>query len=200
MAATAEQLAAALQELQNLSQSVARMTAYLGEVCQQNNVLTNQLNAVQQLARDKEIEHKARNDELRAQIAQARGSRDGVLIDTRQIGKPSAFKSERSEWPTFSFKFLNYIASVHPDIRAACDWARGQAAEITTTDDLALHMVGTSVESLGTMSSNMYTVLASLVEGEALDILKNVPDGRGFEAWRRLVKNFDPQSAGRRRN
>ena len=132
MAATAEQLAAALQELQTISQNVARLTADLGEVRQQNNVLTNQLNAIQQTAKDKEIEHKARNDELRAQIAQARGSRDGVLVDTRQIGKPSAFKSERSEWPTFSFKFLNYVASVHPGIRTACDWACGQADEITT--------------------------------------------------------------------
>ena len=56
------------------------------------------------------------------------------------------------------------------------------------------------VEQIQSLNRDLFSVLASLIEGEALDIITNSAEGEGFEAWRKLVKNFDPQSAGRRRN
>ena len=40
---------------------------------------------------------------------------------------------------------------------------------------------------------------AELLEGEALDIVQNTARGAGFEAWRKLVRRFDPQTVGRKR-
>ena len=49
------------------------------------------------------------------------------------------------------------------------------------------------------INPQVYFALAELLEGEALDIVQNTARGAGLEAWRKLVKNFDPQTVGRKR-
>eukprot|EP00975_Prorocentrum_lima_P050393 10554810-Prorocentrum_lima.AAC.1 len=53
-----------------------------------------------------------------------------------------------------------------------------------------------------TLRQHMYTLLAQLLEGESEEIVWNCENHelRGFEAWRRLVKRWDPMSIGRKRN
>eukprot|EP00974_Lingulodinium_polyedra_P131094 11216396-Lingulodinium_polyedra.AAC.1 len=38
------------------------------------------------------------------------------------------------------------------------------------------------------------------MDGEAFDIVANVPRGQGLEAYRLLARRFDPATGGRRRN
>ena len=45
----------------------------------------------------------------------------------------------------------------------------------------------------------VYVALAELLEGEALDIVQNTTRGTGLEAWRKLLRRFDPQTVGRTR-
>ena len=49
------------------------------------------------------------------------------------------------------------------------------------------------------INPQVYVALAELLEGEALDIVQNTARGAGLEAWRKLVRNFDPQTVGRKR-
>ena len=211
MTATIEQLQAALinlteqvtkrdSQLDTLTQNLASVSTDLQAVRQQNNALNSQFSAMQQSTREKEIEYQTRIDELRKQVKSKSSARGTGLIDTRQVGKPSTFKSDRSEWQTFSFKLMNFLASVYPHMRASCAWASSCASEIRSLDELEELLVDVPQEHVKEMNRDLYAALASLVEGESLDIVKTVTEGEGFEAWRKLVRNFDPQSAGRRRN
>ena len=49
------------------------------------------------------------------------------------------------------------------------------------------------------INPQVYVALAELLEGEALDIVQNTTRGAGLEAWRKLVRRFDPQTVGRKR-
>ena len=49
------------------------------------------------------------------------------------------------------------------------------------------------------INPQVYVALAELLEGEALEIVKNTTRGACFEAWRKLVTRFDPRTVGRKR-
>ena len=50
------------------------------------------------------------------------------------------------------------------------------------------------------INPQVYVALAELLEGEALDIVQNTTRGAGLEAWRKLVRMFDPQTVSRTLN
>eukprot|EP00972_Heterocapsa_arctica_P009223 1359857-Heterocapsa_arctica.AAC.1 len=52
---------------------------------------------------------------------------------------------------------------------------------------------GTSRESQQN-SRLLYGILVQVLNGRALSILKLVPPGGGFEAWRRLVAEYEPET------
>ena len=47
------------------------------------------------------------------------------------------------------------------------------------------------------LSSHWYFVLAQRTEGEAFDIVKNVPDSNGAAAWQKLLRRYDGKSMGK---
>ena len=49
------------------------------------------------------------------------------------------------------------------------------------------------------VNPQVYVALTKLLEGEALDTVQNTTRGAGLEAWRKLVRRFDPQTTGRKR-
>ncbi len=48
------------------------------------------------------------------------------------------------------------------------------------------------------LNDNLYYILAQLCEGEAFDVVKNVADQNGVEAWRRLRRRFSGKTRGKR--
>ena len=73
--------------------------------------------------------------------------------------------------------------------RDTLDWAAQQETPILTVDDVEAGF--DSVE----VNPQIYVVLAEVLVGEALDTVR----GAGLEAWRKLVRRFDPQTVGRKR-
>ena len=55
------------------------------------------------------------------------------------------------------------------------------------------------VENYREIDDQIYTALTQLCEGEGLDIVRNISTKSGTEAWRRLVKRYDPTTVNRRR-
>ena len=93
-----------------------------------------------------------------------------------------------ASWKDWAFKFENMAAAVVPSSRDTLDWAA-----ILNVDDVEAGP--DSVE----INPQVYVALAELLEGEALDIVQNTTRGAGLEAWRKLVRRFDPQTVGRKR-
>ena len=56
-----------------------------------------------------------------------------------------------------------------------------------------------STEKLHSLSHQLYSVLAMLTDGEASNIVQNVANSNGFEAWRVLSKQYDPAGYLRKR-
>lgn len=61
--------------------------------------------------------------------------------------------------------------------------------------DLNTH---STVEEIGAMNTQLYAV-QTLCEGEAFTIVRSAGQNCGFEAWRRLVRRYDPSTGERRR-
>ena len=77
------------------------------------------------------------------------------------------------------------------------DWAQDRDEVIFDVEvGSGLH----HIPDAGTLTDQLYAALASLLYGEALDILMNTTEGQGFEVWRKVSRRFDPKTKGRTRN
>ena len=123
---------------------------------------------------------------------------DQSLVDAKGFAKVPNFSGNAKQWSTFEFKFLNFAESVIPNIRTLIDWATDQPEQIMDPSAREAIRLNPAAEAI---QRQIYTALAQLVEGEALGILRNCSraEFKGLEAWRRLIRRFDPHSAGRQR-
>ena len=64
--------------------------------------------------------------------------------------------------------------------------------EITTHDVFGPEAGDREVADLENVENRIYVYLTSFTSGEANKIVRNVGDGRGLEAWRRLHAEYDP--------
>ena len=69
-------------------------------------------------------------------------------------------------------------------------WAEERDAAVDLTTDIS----GEDQE----LNYNLYYILAQLCEGEAFDVVKNVPDQNGAEAYRKLCRRFLGKTRGKR--
>ena len=116
--------------------------------------------------------------EVRPEVELEHGTprRHTAFIESRAFSKLVNFDSKAASWKDWAFEFENTAAVVVPSSR----------------DTLA---GPDSVE----INPHVYVAQAELLEGEALDIVQNTTRGAGLEAWRKLVRRFDPQTVGRKR-
>ena len=119
--------------------------------------------------------------------------RHRAFIESRAFSKLASFDSKAPSWKDWAFKFENMAAAMVPSSRDTLDWAAQQDTPILNVDDVEAGP--DSVE----INPQVYVALAELLEGEALDIVQNTTRGAGLEAWRKLARRFDPQTAGRKR-
>ena len=114
-----------------------------------------------------------------------------ALIESRTFCKLANFDSKAASWKNWAFKFENMTAAMVPSSRDTLDWSAQQDTLMLNVDDVEAGPVE--------INPQVYVALAELLEGEALDIVQNTTRGAGLEAWRKLVRRFDPQTVGRKR-
>ena len=129
--------------------------------------------------------------EVRLEVEPEHGTlrRHRAFIESRAFSKLVNFDSKAASWKDWAFKFENMAAAVVPSSRDTLDWAAQQDTPILNVDHVEAGP--DSVE----INPQVYVAL----EGEALDIVQNTTRGAGLEAWRKLVRRFDPQTVGRKR-
>ena len=124
-----------------------------------------------------------------------------TLVDNRGLGKPQQFHGDEMKFLPWKRRTSNYVISVFPDMRHPLEWAEEQedpiemADAVKEFDDLSLH----TVINLVAKSEQLYAALEQLTEGEPFDIVGGVTPGNGLEAWRRLMRRFDPSTGSRKR-
>eukprot|EP00971_Amphidinium_carterae_P028817 567233-Amphidinium_carterae.1 len=116
------------------------------------------------------------------------------LVDTRALGKPPEFKSVREDWKD----------CMELPIQSLSVWSQSRCwSSVTNSDaagiqDLEIVLANLPVNEQE-ISHQIYLALCLQVSGVALTKLQNVESHNGLEAWRQLVLEFEPRTAGRRR-
>ena len=172
------------QQIQNLTTQMAEMTGYV-------QTLRTQLDeATAEVQRLRAQEPRPGND---------RPHQERILVDSKGFQNLKNYDSDPKTWATWEFKFLNFIESLHPRIRELTEWAVSQEEGITDIGARDAIRIEPGAESI---QRQLYLALAQLMEGEALGIIRNCSRSpfKGLEAWRRLIRRFDPHSIGRQRN
>lgn len=122
------------------------------------------------------------------------------VVDVKGVGKPEVLQGETKEqikqkWPLWSFGFTTWFVSQYEQADEMLKWA---AAYNGVVDDRAIELeVATRPgwDDAARVNRQLHTALVSLTKGETLSILRNSLAQSGLDGWRRLSREYEPQTA-----
>ena len=106
------------------------------------------------------------------------------VIDTRTPGKPKTFTGQPAEWTTWQFTFKAFACATHPRMRDVFELATRKGSDPVINSDMTVEL-----QSLSTQS---YCMLVMMLSDQALEIVRNSPEGVGAEVWRKLLWEYEP--------
>lgn len=113
----------------------------------------------------------------------ANGGEPSHLVDMRGIGKPPSFTGDEKEFTEWKFRF-----EISMSLLGIADNMR--AAEERRTPILPEEMSEAAMQK----SKMLFAILAQVLTGKALALLRLIQGHNGFEGWRIIVKEFQPDS------
>lgn len=125
------------------------------------------------------------------------------LFDTKGLAKPDKFDGKEESFLHWRTKLEAFVTSVYPDFEAVMSWAEEEDSEIGSAELLAAfgptNPSQQTVENVEGVNAQLHAVLQSLCDREAFTIVRSSGRGQGVEAWRKLIRRYDPTTGGRRR-
>ena len=133
------------------------------------------------------------------------GTRNKVtLFDTKGLARPDKYEGKEELFLHWRTKLESFVTSVHPELEQVLVWAEEEENEIDAALVMAtwgpVNPTQKTVEGVESMCSQLHAILQSLCENEAFSIVRSAGRGNGAEAWRKLVKRYDPSTGNRRRS
>ena len=107
------------------------------------------------------------------------------LIDLRGVAKPPTFGGAVEQWRDFKFKFLSTMSML--GLSDYMEYA------LTVPEENLNGLTG----ELQVQTRFLYNILVQLTQNRALNIVRAVTGSNGFSAWRRLVREDEPDSIAR---
>ena len=107
------------------------------------------------------------------------------LIDTRAIGKLKSFSG--AAWVFVARGYLNLLDTSYQALIQAAENANRYS-------DLILSDMGQHAQEKAII---LFNLLTQSVDGRALQVLMNVENGNGFQAWKALCEAYEPDVGGR---
>ena len=152
--------------------------------------------AFQELAR-------SQSELLEAMRTSKSGDKKMNLVDNKGLAKPDRFDGQESRFLYWRTRLEAFMTSVYPDLEDILQCAEESDHEITSADVQAAwgatNPIERTIEDIEGIDTQVYAVLQTLVEKEPFTIVRSAGKHRGFDAWRRLVKRYDPSTGNRRR-
>ena len=99
-------------------------------------------------------------------------------------------KLDGKNWKEFSFQFKTAVGSVNTTMRGYLDEIQKGGKD----PDFDTIFADVSDQDIERGAAEIYSILASMVTGEALVVLRGVPNGQGWEPWSKLFNRFDPRT------
>ena len=116
------------------------------------------------------------------------------LIDTRTVGRLSDFSGAPDQWLEWSFRARAWLALLQVAGTQPGDMAGMLAAAEAAAAPLD---EGAFTPAATACSTVLFNVLAQVVRGKALNIIRQPPRGWGLESWRRLCREYEPDTGTR---
>ena len=95
------------------------------------------------------------------------------VIDTRTLGKPKSFTGQTAEWTTWQFTFKAFACAAHPKMKEIFELAARKGSEAVVNSDMTAE--------LQSLSTQLYYMLVMMLSDQALEIVRNYPEGNGAE-------------------
>ena len=113
------------------------------------------------------------------------------LSGERTLGRPKDWDGSDKMFDEFVYKFSTWIGGLPGDVEQMLEIAQQSRNEMP---------MGSLTTRQQTISRSISAALRSMTGGKALNIVKGVERGNGFECWRRLWAEYRPAIAARRMN
>ena len=110
----------------------------------------------------------------------------GLLVDARSLAKPSRFDGAEGRWRDWRFSFEAYLGLLGHDILEMASQTAGSDRAVLPTAQLDADQQA--------VTKTLYFILAQTVGGRALQMLRALPGHNGLEAWRQMVKHYEPKN------
>ena len=110
------------------------------------------------------------------------------LIDTRLLGKPPRFEGDINNWKQWRFQTLAYFGALDSDLHEDLKMAETIPGPIAYSDLNATKQG---------RSRMVFYVLSQLLNKAPLQVLMGIGDNNGYEAWRSLKRDYEPDSGSR---
>ena len=106
------------------------------------------------------------------------------VIDTRALGKPKTFTGQPAEWTTWQFTFKAFVCATHARMRDVFEIATRLGSDPVINSDMTVE--------LQSLSTQLCYKLVMMLSDQALEIVRNSPEGVGAEVWRKLLWEYEP--------
>ena len=121
------------------------------------------------------------------------------LVDTKAIGKHPTFSGdvdvngqpEGMPWSQWSFVFRSCVGAFDPTATRLLRQVESIVEDPVVVDNTSM------TEGQRRLSTQLFYVLALTCRGKALQVVRRVPEGFGFEAWKQLCREFEPRLPSR---
>ena len=110
------------------------------------------------------------------------------VFDPKIVRGPKAYDGDRKKFTHWAVYFKGYIMAVAPELKKMMDTASRLGEPIDVDDDL-------TTDDQKKLNHQLYYILTSVLENEAMDTLLACPEGNALEWWRRECQRCAPDSA-----
>ena len=100
------------------------------------------------------------------------------------LGKPKSFTGQTAEWTTWQYTFKAFACAAHPKMKDVFDIAARKGSQPVVNSDMTAE--------LQSLSTQMYYMLVMMPSDQALEIVRNPPEGIGAEVLRKLLWEYEP--------
>ena len=128
--------------------------------------------------------------------ARAGGARDDApaararkTLDERQFRRLNQFSGGEANWKDWAFQFRAATRAADRGVSEVLEWIE-RADDSITTGELDDQYV--DEQRMEAWADELYDILCGVLSGEALAIIRGVPDMNGFIAWKKLYGRFNP--------
>ena len=124
----------------------------------------------------------------------------GGLIDNRGVGKPEVFKGEEGRFREWKAKFVGYVVAGNPEAQDWLKWAEQEKVLITRDSiETEANLRETDEGQAHEFSRKLHALLTYLTAGDPWAIVESAKDQCGLEAWRLVLKRYEPRTPGTKR-